>query len=528
MIILTNAVIYSFNQVTPQPHALAIRNGKIHASGEAAMESIGRAEESQRIDLGGRVVLPGLTDAHIHLEHYGLALQKVDCELPTKAEVLAQIAERAQKTVPGEWILGHGWNQNSWDEGQFPTARELDQAAPRNPVYLTAKSLHAGWGNSLALAAARITPQTADPVNGRIGRDQGGKPNGILFESAMNLVSAAVPEPNLEQVQEAILNAQKRLWGLGITGVHDFDRSRCFAALQELRQKNLLRLRVTKSLPVESLDAVIETGLRSGFGDDWLRIGSIKAFGDGALGPHTAAMLQPYEGEPENRGMLLLDGEELFECGRKASQNGLSLAVHAIGDRAVHELLNAYEQLRQFEKENHLPHLRHRIEHVQVINQHDAGRLAQLGVIASMQPIHALSDMQMAEQYWGERARLSYAWQTQLEFGAHLAFGSDAPVDSPNPFWGLFAAAARRQPGSPAESRWYPEQRVSLMDALLAYTTGAAFAAGTEKQQGQLAPGYLADLIVLDEDPFRLSEDELRALKPTGVMIGGEWVLREF
>jgi predicted amidohydrolase YtcJ len=296
-------------------------------------------------------------------------------------------------------------------------------------------------------------------------------------------------------------------------------------ALQQLHAQGALKLRVTKSIPLETLDHAVELGLRTGFGDDWLRIGSVKAFMDGALGPRTAAMLQPYLDEPENRGILNMDAEELFEAGRQAVKVGLSMAVHAIGDRANHEVLDAFEQLRRFERDRGLPPLRHRIEHVQVLHPDDAARLAEFGIIASMQPIHATSDMRMADQFWGQRAALSYAWRTQLDHGAMLAFGSDAPVESPNPFLGLHAAVTRqRADGSPGEKGWYPEQRLSLQQALEGFTLGPAYTAGMETRQGKLAPGYLADLIVLTQDPNVLPSSALLELEASATMIAGEWV----
>jgi hypothetical protein len=525
---LYNAKIYSLDPAHPQASALAIRDGRIAAIG--AEEDIPAELKRQPLNLEGRTVLPGLTDAHIHLEHYALGLQKIDCETSTRQECLERVAERARRTPPGEWILGHGWNQNRWPEG-FGRAADLDAVAPAHPVYLTAKSLHAAWANSAALNRAGIHETTPDPPGGRFGRDADGSPDGILFESAMELMEAAIPAPSEEQAAQAILDAQPMLWQMGITGAHDFDRRLCFTALQILHQRGKLRLRVLKSIPLEDLPHAAALGLRSGLGDDWLRIGGVKLFADGALGPQTAAMLQPYEGDPQNRGMLFMDTEEIFEHGRLAVENGLPLAVHAIGDRANHEVLDALSQLRRLESDlrqaSGAPErpLRHRIEHVQVIHAKDASRLAQLGVAASMQPIHATSDMLMADRFWGERAALSYAWQTQLKSGALLAFGSDAPVESPNPFWGLHAAVTRQRPdGSPGPQGWYPEQRLSLEQALQGYTRGPATVAGWEDRLGCLAAGYLADLIVLERDPFVCPPAELHTLEPLATMIGGEWV----
>ena len=526
MIILHNAIIHTQNKSQPKVSALVIDGDRIVAAGETnyLFNHFPRAKGQ---DMRGRVIVPGLTDAHLHLHQYSLALQKIDCEVDTKEECLRRVAERVKTSKPGEWILGHGWNQNEW--GGWPHASELDSIAPNNPVYLTVKSLHAAWVNAKAMQLANITASTPDPHNGQIQRDEKGNATGILLETAMGLVGRVIPEPTIQEITDAIEKAQVKLWKMGLTGVHDFDRRESFMALQALHADKKLKLRVLKNLPVELLDEIHALGLRGGFGDDMLRIGNVKAFMDGALGPHTAAMFQPYIGEENNRGILNMDGEELFEHGRKAAQVGLGLTVHAIGDRANHEVLNAYEQLRNYEKENHLPALRHRIEHVQVIHPDDAPRLAQLNVVASMQPIHATSDMLMADQLWGERANLAYAWKTQLDFGATLALGSDAPVESPNPFWGLRAAVTRRRAdGSPSVEGWRGEQKLSTPQAFAGYTLGAAYAAYMEDRLGKLAPGFLADLIVLEQDPFTCNPTELLALESSATMVNGEWVYTSF
>ena len=296
-------------------------------------------------------------------------------------------------------------------------------------------------------------------------------------------------------------------------------------ALQILDNSQRLKLRVTKSVPLELLPHAFALGLRTGFGSQHLRIGSVKVFMDGALGPRTAAMLKPYLNDPENLGILNMDGEQFFEYGRQAADAGLSMTGHAIGDRAMHEILNGFEQLRAYEAQRGLPGLRHRIEHVQIVHKDDALRLGKLGIIASMQPIHATSDMFAAEKYWGERVNLAYSWRTQLEAGAVLAFGSDAPVEAPNPFLGLHAAVTRRrQDGAPNPQGWHPEQRLSMPEALAGYTTGAAYAAGLENQLGRLSPGYFADLIVLEDDPFTCQVDNLLTMQASATMLGGEWL----
>lgn len=528
MLILHNARIHTLDPHEPEAAALAIRSapesgGRVVAVGKLD-KLVQEFHGAHLEDLQGRVVLPGLTDAHVHFRQYSLGLHDINCDTATRAECLERVRIAAAGAKPGVWLRGHGWRQNGWPEG-FGDAAMLDAAAPRNPVYLSAASMHAAWANSAAFKAAGISAQTPDPPNGYIQRDSGGQASGILFEAAMPLVADAIPQPIPEEDVAAMQAAQTRFWTYGLTGLHDFDRARSFRALQTLRERGELRLRVLKHIPVESLDHAVEVGLRSGFGDDLLRLGSVKVFADGALGPRSAAMFEPYLGEPANRGMLFVDSEQLLEWGQQAAQGGLGLTVHAIGDRAVHEVLNAFEQLRAYERQHGLPARRHRIEHVQVQHPDDLKRLGQLGLVASMQPLHAIADLQAAETYWGPRIQYAYGWKTQLEAGAVLAFGSDAPVESPNPFLGLHAAVTRRRPdGGPGPQGWLPEQRLSLSQALIAFTQGPAFAAGMENRLGCLAPGYLADLIVLEEDPFEIDAHELRNVQPLATMVGGDWV----
>jgi predicted amidohydrolase YtcJ len=522
MKLLYNTHIYTQDPSQLSASAIVIDRERIIAVGERD-DLFEQFPNAKKADMDGRFILPGLTDAHLHLHNYSLSLQKIDCETETKEECLRRVEGRAKKAKPGEWILGHGWNQNVW--GDWPSASELDAIAPNNPVYLTAKSLHAAWANTIALRLANINAQTPDPHNGQIQRDAQGNVTGILLETAMELLGNIIPAPTIEEIANAMEHAQSILWKVGLTGVHDFDRRESFMSLQRLHAQGKQKLRVLKNIPVELLDQASDLGLRAGFGDDWLRIGAVKVFMDGALGPHTAAMFQPYIGEDHNQGILNMDGEELFEHGRKAAQVGLGMTVHAIGDRANHEVLNAYEQLRAYESENHLPALRHRIEHVQIIHPDDAPRLGKMNIIASMQPIHATSDMLMADRFWGERSRLAYAMKTQLDFGARLALGSDAPVESPNPFWGLHAAVTRRRAnGSPSSDGWYPEQKLTMAEALEGYTLGPAYAAHMENRLGRLAPNYLADLIVLEKDIFTCNPNDLLTLESSATMIGGEWV----
>jgi hypothetical protein len=525
-VLLEGRIFPSADQASPV-EALAIRSGRVDALGTAAAVEAAADRKTERIRLGGRTVLPGLIDAHVHLHQYALGLDQVDCATPTLEECLGRLGRRAGTAPPGSWVRGHGWDQNLW--GRYGTLQELDGAVPGNPAFLTAKSLHSGWINSRALALSGINSATPDPPGGRIERDAQGAPTGILFESALRLVSQVIGEQTPQALADQLQRAQSALWELGLTGIHDFDGPQCLRALQILRQSGRLGLRVLKNVPAAELEHALALGLRSGFGDDWIRLGNIKLFADGALGPRTAAMFDAYQGEADNTGMLLMDAEELAEIGIRAAEGGWGLAVHAIGDRANHEVLDAFSTVRAHERGRGAPLLRHRIEHLQVMHPDDLTRPAELGVVASMQPIHALSDMAMAERFWGERTRHAYAWRAQLEAGARLAFGSDAPVESPNPFWGLHAAVGRRRSdGSPGPDGWHPQQKLQLREALSAYTLGPAYAAGWEGVQGRLRPGAWADLIVLDRDPFECEVEELAALKPVGTMVGGEWRFRKF
>jgi predicted amidohydrolase YtcJ len=526
MRILHNARIYTMNRPAPVAEAIAIQDGRIAAVGYDN-DILNLADADSIVEnMNGRSILPGLTDAHIHLEYYAFSLQKIDCETDSKSECLRRVAERAKTTPEGQWILGHGWNHNQWEAG-VGTAAELDAAAPGRLVYLTSKSLHNSWCSTAALQAAGIKDDTPDPKDGSIGRDANGKADGILYEDAVNLVEAILPEPTIAETQAALLDAQQALWQFGITSVHDFDGRRCFAALQILESENLLRLRVLKGIPRSSLDAAITLGLRSGHGSPFLRTGSLKLFVDGALGPQTAAMLASYEDAPDNTGMLFMERDELLEYGKIASSNGISMAVHAIGDAANREIIEAYAALRLYEREMGLVHLRHRIEHVQCLHPDDEGRLAELDIIASMQPLHATSDMYTADRYWGERAAQAYIFQSLLAQNTRMVFGSDCPVESPNPFLGIHAAVTRRRPdGAPGADGWFPDQRLDFVQALENYTTGPAYAAGLEDRSGKLAEGYQADLVLLKQCLHDVASQDLHTVQPAATMLDGEWVFR--
>ena len=530
--VLYNGLIRTLDARRPLASGLVISGERIVAVGDAELRQHADAG-GKAINLGGRLVIPGLIDAHVHLEHFSHSLRMVDLFNTRSAEeAVARVAARAAHTPPGQWLRGWGWVQELWPGRQFPNAARLDAAVPDHPVCLVAQSGHAAWVNSRALLEAGISAETPDPPGGRIARDEHGQPNGILFEDAIQLVEGVIPAPSLAELSAMLREALAVANRAGVTGVHDFDGARCFQALQMLHAAGALSVRVLKNIPVKLLEHALELGLRWGFGDDFLRIGGVKMFADGALGSRTASMLEPFEGEADNYGIVVTDKEQLLEDVRRASQAGLPSAIHAIGDRALREVLDVYQRVRAEEAGWGLSpeQRRHRIEHVQLIHPDDGARLGQLHIIASMQPVHITSDMGIADQGWGDRADYSYNWRLQLEAGAPVAFGSDVPVEPINPMYGIHAAVTRRRrDGYPGPEGWRSgrNRRLSVEEAVRGFTSGAAYAAGLEDRLGRLAPGYLADLVILDRDIFRIDPMEIHLAKPVGVMVGGRWVVRE-
>ncbi|MFQ5398235.1 MAG: amidohydrolase [Anaerolineae bacterium] len=530
-LVLTNGRIVTFDPGCPQVTAVAVQNGRILAIGDdEAMKGL-LGSDGEWVDLGGRTVTPGLVDAHVHFQGFALSLQRVNLDgakdLDEALDRVAGHLRQAGSPALDEWLLGRGWVQDEWPSRAFPTAAHLDRIIPDRPACLHHKSGHAAWVNSLALKVAGIDAATADPPGGQIQRDAQGRPTGILFEDASDLVTKHIPRPTEAALARAMQLAQEVCWRVGLTGLHDFDGRACFRALQLLRQRGKLGLRIIKNIPVARLAYATGVGLRSGFGDDWLRIGGVKIFADGALGPRTAAMIAPYEGEASaggNVGIVVTDKEEMMEAASEASAHGLSVTVHAIGDRANHEVLDVFEAVRAEESRRAGVALRHRIEHVQLLHPQDLNRLAQLNIIASMQPIHATSDMEMADNYWGERAQYSYAWRTMLDTGAALAFGSDCPVEPIGPLLGLYAAVTRRRAdGFPGPDGWRPEQKLTMTEAVRAFTMGAAYAAGQEARQGSITPGKLADFTIFPRDIFTIPADELLDMEIAGTIVGGRF-----
>jgi predicted amidohydrolase YtcJ len=529
--ILYNGNIRTLNNRQPRVSALAILHGRIVAAGSDDEILALAGTNTVRDNLNGRSVIPGLTDAHIHWQGTAEFLHRVNLfDVPSKEAALERVKPWLDKIPRGGWILGHGWAQDMWPDKAFPTAADLDAIGSEHPVFLRARSGHAAWANTLAMRMAGITANTADPDGGQLVRDASGQPTGVFLEDpAMKLIARLIPHPSIEQVAEMMKTAQAQALASGLTGIHDFDNQDCFQSLQLLRERSELTLRVVKNINKKWLPAALDVGLRWGFGDDWIRIGGLKIFADGALGPRTASMIEPYDGEPGNYGIVVTDKEEMAELVSQASAAGLPSTIHAIGDRAVHDVLDVYQAVRQEEagRGDSRPSRRHRIEHVQLIHSDDAHRLAELNIIASMQPIHATADYQMSDRYWGARSKWAYNARLQIDQSVVTAFGSDSPVEPFDPMKGIHAAVTRRRAdGSPGPDGWYPELRLTMDEAVRGYTVGAAYTAGMENRLGQLAPGFLADLVMLDKDLYAIPSDEILSVHVQGTMVDGVWRFR--
>jgi len=528
-LVLYNGNIYTMDEARPRAQAVAIAGNRIVAVGTDEEMRALLAPGGEAVDLRGRTVVPGLTDSHIHFVEYALRLSRIDLAgAESKAEAVRRVAERARRARPGEWLLGGGWDRNLWEGTRFPTRWDLDAVAPANPVALDSKDVHVLWVNSLALELAGISAHTPDPPGGEIERDEAGEPTGILKERAKELVAAVIEPPSLEAIEAALKVGIENAQQAGLVGIHDCEDERAFAAFQELLQRGELGLRVLMHIPVENLEAAIRLGLRTGFGNEMLRLGGVKIFADGTLGSRTAAMLEPYEDEPENRGLVVTPKEELRELVRRAKVAGLGVAIHAIGDRANRDVLDVLEAIRRDPSVYPFSKSVDRIEHVQLLHPDDIPRLARLGVIASMQPIHCTSDMEMARRHWGERrSRWAYAWRSLLDAGTKLAFGSDCPVETFDPLAGIHAAVTRRRAdGSPGPEGWHPEERIGVEEAVRAYTLGAAYASGEERIKGSISPGKLADLTVLSQDIFAIPPMAILETEVVATVLDGRFVYR--
>lgn len=520
---LLNGRVYTQQETQPVARAVALVGNRIASVGsdEEALEAAGPTAEP--IDLGGRAVVPGFVDAHFHVLEYCLDRDRVQLDgAATLDGVLALVAEAARAAPAGTWVVGRGWDRNLWPEARFPTRHDLDRVTDRRPACLFSRDVHAVWANTAALELAGIGLDTPDPPGGKIVREPDGAPSGILLEAAAGLVRALADRPSLEASVALLREGQQELARLGLTALHNFEGARTFEALQVLDARGELGLRVFAGSSRDDLEATARVGPRAGFGGERLRVGLLKLFADGALGVGTAAMLAPYEGRPDDRGIATLELQELVGLIRRAREAGVGVATHAIGDAAVRLVLDAAAVVRADDHPERAAQIL-RVEHAQLVHPDDVPRFARLGVVASMQPLHATSDMRTADRDWGTRCRTGYAWRSLLDAGARLAFGTDCPVEPPNPLLSIHAAVTRQRDGEPPEG-WYPEQRLTVAEAIRAYTLGSAAAAGLAHEHGSIAPGRLADLAVLSRDPYRIPPPELADVTVAMTIFDGQVV----
>ncbi len=464
---------------------------------------------AQRIALRGNVLTPGLTDAHIHLVGYGFTLSNVQLDGTRSVEEAVQrVQDRVGRTPPGAWVQGYGFDRSLWGLEEYPLAAWLDEVSPNHPVMMGSRDGHSVWVNSNALRIAGIHAETPDPDGGVIVRDERGHPTGTLLENAMNLVRRAIPDAPFETVVDAARAGALDLVARGFTAVHTMalEPPEYLRAALELEARGELPLRVWACVPHTQLEGIAAMGLRGNLGER-VKIAGIKFFADGALGSRTAWMQDDYLGHPGDRGVMVDSPQTILERGRWALELGFCPVVHAIGDRANHEILNVLEQLKPLADTRGI---RLRLEHAQHLQSRDIPRFGQLGIVASVQPIHAPGDVVNIERLLGpERAANTYAFRTLLETGAILALGSDAAVATPDPILGFHAAVERQDlHGAP----WRQDQALTRRETLEGYTIGAATAAGWEAWYGRVAPGYAADFTVWDGDPT------VKAAKPTAAL----------
>ena len=495
--------------------------GKIVASGGDELR--GEYADAKQVDGAGLFMLPGLTDAHAHL--YGQGFLAISLDLagtPSLEDAVGSIERYASDNRRATWILGRGWNQVMWPVKEFPNASDIDPVVSDRPVWMRRIDGHAGWANTKALEIAGINDDTADPIGGKILRDDNGKATGVLIDKAMALMDRNVPTPTRKDIRKAYLKAIESLLALGMTGMHDAGISITEAeVLISMANDKELDMRVYAMLSDagENLDAMGKPLKR--YGNDRLNIQAVKLYSDGALGSRGAAMIEPYSDDEENRGLPFYTQDELDSFVQKSNDMGFQVGIHAIGDLGNRMALDAFEKAQG----GKVSPLRNRIEHSQIIAPEDIPRFAELGVIASMQPIHATSDMNMAEDRIGaERIMGGYAWRRLLDSGAIIASGSDFPVEKPNPFLGLYAAVTRQDGGGMPEGGWYKDQALTRAEALHSFTLGAAYAAHQEDRLGSLEADKWADFILVDRDYFEVPAAEIDDIQVLQTWVGGQLV----
>ena len=521
---LFSANIFTNDPDRPRAEALAIRGNRIVAVGEnEAVKAAAGKLKGKVLELPGRLVTPGLVDGHCHFGTLGRSLRMVDLSGCTSLAACRQKITQAVKTTrPGQWLLGKGWNQHQWEEGRNPSAEDIDDLTPENPAMMTRACGHTVWVNSPALAMAGITKKTPNPPGGKIERHPGtGRPTGLL-QDARELIDRVMPRPSPEEWKAAMLAAQEMALASGITGVHSFEGLKQWQALKEIEEEGLLKIRVHHGLPAAQLDRIAESCLQPGQGSSRLWPGHIKLFADGSLGAGTALLHHPYTDNPAGTGIEVTSEDEMAVQVIQAYETGFDVAVHAIGDRAVTQALNAIARGRNATAGNR-PH-RDRVEHVQLCRVQDLALFKKLGVCASVQPVFLPTDWQVAEDKWGKaRTREGgYAWKTIADAGIPMMFGSDAPVEPIAPLLGLHTAVTRQTLSGIPAGGWHPEQQLSLEQAITGYTRLPAWSAGKVDCLGIIKPGFLADLTIFEQNLFHVPPAKWSEVNVEMTIVDGE------
>ena len=528
--IIINAKVWTVDKAQPTAQAVAVLRDRIVAVGSNTDIDAWRGPGTRVLNAVGRLLLPGFNDAHVHFVWGGLSLDEIQLnDASSPEEFVRRIAERARKTAQGEWILGGDWDETKWTPAKLPTKELIDAATPDTPVFVGRYDGHMGLANSVALRLAGITAQTADPPGGVIVRDAHGNPTGALKDAALDLMQKTIPPLSHEQRLHAVKRALAQAAALGVTSVQEMDDNgeefSNIAIYSELLQRDELTARIYTAPLIKYVDDETKIGIRHAFGGPYLRIGALKTFADGSLGSRTAYFFEPFNDQPGNRG-LLSDAMQPLSLMRermiKADAAGLQLCTHAIGDQGISTILDLYAEV---EKAHGPADRRWRIEHAQHMAAKDFDRFAQLHVIASVQPYHAIDDGRWAEGRIGhDRASRTYAFRTFLDHGVHLAFGTDWSVAPLNPMLTLYAAVTRATLDGKNPGGWFPEQKLSLQEAIEAYTMGSAYAEFQEKEKGSITPGKLADMVLLSDDLFSVAPEKIRDVKVLQTIVGGKIV----
>jgi len=524
--IIINAVVHTMDKAQPTAEAVAIYANRIVAVGSSKDIKKLAGPNTRTIDAKKQLLLPGFNDAHTHFMSGGFQLSSVDLrDASSPQEFAARIKAFAQKTANGRWITGGDWDHERWPDAKLPTKELIDSFTPDTPVFVNRLDGHMALANSLALRLAGVTRQTLDPPGGVIVRDKSGEPTGVLKDAAQNFVWKVIPPSSFEEKLEAARAATNYAAKLGVTSVQDMSAGADVGVYQSLLDRGELKTRIYAVAPLPQWERLARTGVRAHFGSEMLRVGGLKGFADGSLGSTTALFYEPYRDEPSTSGIA---GDEMYPEGamldrvREADRAGLQVLIHAIGDRANDLILSMYEQV---ERENGNRDRRFRIEHAQHLRPQDIPRFARDGVIASMQPYHAIDDGRWAEKRIGkERAKTTYAFRSLLDSGATLAFGTDWTVAPLNPLLTVYAAVTRRTIDGKNSKGWVPEQKISVEETVRAYTAGSAFAEFQENVKGSITPGKLADLVLLSRDIFKIDPKEIENVKVVLTMVDGRVV----